>query len=245
MPTVDVCLLVRYTMLKGQCKLCGNEIAWKLQICENCKNGYYFSWNNYQAQAINQWPWINMRYKTNTTAQIIWEPTAGVYRASVDINWRDDGQKGFPIFMKATLPVADRSYDPTSKSWFFSESHFIRVKDYVKLFWTNVFTYTKDQSDEFQRQAQQQDQSYYQATVHSLDKYIQQFLDILFKHGIIKYEDIATWKDVDNYELSQKYYKKAVRILHPDINPSGATDMSLLNEAWSMIKAEREAKQNA
>jgi hypothetical protein len=176
-------------------------------------------------------------------AQLIWEPTAGVYKLTCDINWHNPLQKGLAEFLKAKIPHHHRSWTPATKTWAFEEQYFHSVKGFIELAWPdNNFIYTKEQSDEFMRQQQQAEQSYYQQTVHSVDRYVTQFLNILIKHCIISNGSKFDFTKDKDYEDAKHLYKKACFKLHPDRNPAYAEDMSKLNEAWSIIKTEKEAK---
>jgi hypothetical protein len=175
----------------------------------------------------------------------MWDENIQLYKANVEINWRDDLQKGFPTFMKAVIPASDRSYDPPSKTWFFAEQWYPKVKGYVELGWAHgtLFFYTKEEAEQFAQQAQQSgEQQSYQQRVHSVNKYITQFVNIIGKLGLVD----SSYKFDETYvqwSRETQLYRKASLKLHPDRNPNGANDMSLLNQAWSYIKADRDEKE--
>jgi hypothetical protein len=128
-------------------------------------------------------------------------------------------------FIKATIPSSQREYDPDTKTWYIGESAYKNLLDVL-----NAIP---------------------QFEVSFLEKPAQ----VTAQRFHSKEDDFTRWKQilsmshiqvpmdkVPSFQEAVKLYRRAAMYLHPDRNPSMASEMSELNEVWNRLKPDSEGK---
>lgn len=118
-------------------------------------------------------------------------------------------------FLKGAIPHSDRNWDPTSKTWTFTEKYLDGVSKFCILIFgaQEVATLTRDKV-EGQDKAVSNTNGYSQ-----LDSAMLVFMKLL------------------PYEAAQRAYKMAAMNLHPD-RGGDMESMTRLNQAWSKLEKE-------
>lgn len=230
------------------CPICDSEFKITSKFCTTCKaqqipqpvlqRQLYFptyeeaviniSSSNYKGYWLGNWreremarePSKNSKGQWIAKASINWTPSAGVYTLQFDFTTKE-----FIELLKMIIPSSDRSYDPKTKSWFVSESHFDDLKLLFESKFTNVKTTTKAQVEEHFKGFENNF-----ARPVDTNKELTTFLNYVQEAGI------PFDRDSKDGALAQKAYRRAAMYFHPDRNPARAKDMSALNEAFNNLK---------
>lgn len=118
-------------------------------------------------------------------------------------------------FLKGAIPHSDRNWDPSTKTWTFTEKYLDGVQKFCVLIFgaQEVATLTRDK-------VEGQSKSISVHGVNGIDTTLLDFMKLL------------------PFEAAQAAYKRAALFLHPD-RPGGSMElMSKLNQAWSKIERE-------
>src|SRR5882757_7646033 len=160
--------------------------------------------------------------------------TEGAYKLKLEGNFKSDIEP-MVTFVKAAIPSSDRTYDPTTREWFYHEKFHPTMEQALKgsRFVLN-YTVTKEQfvelkrkKDEFARQAGQTFQVKQYDTNEDLAKF-----GILLTEAAIPTKDYVSW----SREIATSFWKKALKFFHPDLHPERTEQASELNEVWSRLK---------
>ncbi len=119
-------------------------------------------------------------------------------------------------FLKTQIPVSDRSFDPTTKIWTFTENYLQGVRALcVLLYGVNDVAVLERKTVE--GQARQAPTSVH--TTNTLDSLCVQFVKLL------------------PFDAAQTAYRKAALLLHPD-RGGDMEKMSQLNVVWTRLEKE-------
>jgi len=117
-------------------------------------------------------------------------------------------------FLKGVIPHSDRNWEPTTKTWTFTEKYLDGVQKFCTLLFGNqeVAVLTRDK-------VEGQSQSVSVNGYNTLDSALLTFMKLL------------------PFDAAQAAYRKASMTLHPD-RGGDMEKMTKLNQAWSKIEKE-------
>ena len=117
-------------------------------------------------------------------------------------------------FLKQHIPHSDRSWDPTSRTWTFTEKYLDGVQKFCTILFgqQEVACLTKDK-------VEGQSKNISVNSTNTLDSALLTFMKLL------------------PFEAAQAAYRKASMTLHPD-RGGDMESMTKLNQAWSKIEKE-------
>jgi len=150
-----------------------------------------------------------------------WIPQAQAYKVSFPYN------EGFISLIKSKVPSGYRDYDEKTKEWYFTEEYFDILLQIARImFKSSVFNIIDKKTVE----------EYSQGTAMTVqvpaEQLARKFYALLANAGL-QLDGVNT-----NKSFLRKYYLRAAKYYHPDVNPDGASDMSSLNQLWSTLTSE-------
>lgn len=138
-------------------------------------------------------------------------------------------QKCEPIILwiKGTVPVSQREYDPQTYSWFIGEKFALQLKDVIE-------TFGSDYNINFVEKPEAAPT----AAFHSKEDDFVRLKDIFELAGIITSEQKKEFTTEFSEDGCKKFYFKAAMKLHPDYNKSEASAklMAEMTEIWARLK---------
>lgn len=123
--------------------------------------------------------------------------------------WNSNTQQ-FIDFLKATIPVSDRSFDPSSKTWSFAKKYLDPVTQSAKHFYGQVSVITEQQV-KGATQAPSKTQN--------IDQVMVEFMKLI------------------PFDAAQSAFRKAAILLHPD-RGGDMERMAKLNTLWDRLEKE-------
>jgi hypothetical protein len=170
-----------------------------------------------------------MAFKKHT-ARLIYEPSLQGYSLSFTYN------KTIVEFVKKAIPSHKRTYDPTTKTWYFGSEYF----DIIRTLFDGHRGYTltivtQAEVEQKIREAEEESQYSWAPAQYSIEDEIKKFTLLL-----CDVKTLDTWIGIDvvkNWDkvTATKMYKKAARWFHPDTG-GDASKMSDLTSTWSILK---------
>lgn len=154
-----------------------------------------------------------MTRNSSIKAKIWWDVSIKAYRLQCDF------KPQLVDFLKKSIPVSDRTFDPTSKIWTFTEQYLAGTEKLLKLIFgdNNVAILSKAQVESTTSQQFNNKPSIGRTSV-----------DI----------DLSEFMKLLPFEAAQSAYRKASMILHPDRPGGDMEKMSKLNSLWTRIEKE-------
>lgn len=150
---------------------------------------------------------------TQPTIRIWWDTNVAAYRLTSPYS------KELVDILKKKIPVSDRSFDPQTKIWTFTEQWLTPLTSLLKAFSWQATVITRAQA-EAASQGQSKTSSS-PAKQSKLDDVLVQFVRLL------------------PFEAAQSAYRKAAMLLHPDRGGTGSMEkMQALNVAWTRLEKE-------
>jgi hypothetical protein len=152
-------------------------------------------------------------------AQIYWDKSIQAYRLSM--KWDKIKTEKIVEFLKKNIPHSERTYDPETKIWTFTESYLDGTVKLLNVIFGNqdVAVVTKAQVE--QAQLPPRNDATQLATGSPLGDTCYQFLKSI------------------PYDAARQAYRKAAQMLHPDVNKQGDLgDMAKVNALWNKIEKE-------
>jgi hypothetical protein len=151
---------------------------------------------------------------TSTNCRIWWDPTVLAYRMTSSFNKElVDGIKQF-------IPVSERSYDPQTKIWTFTEKVLQPLQNLFTMLKLQAQIMTRAQVDAASQQQSNASAGAGAGRGRPLDSVIVEFVRLL------------------PYDAAKAAYRRAAIDLHPDKNAGNGDKMSSLNAAWERIQKE-------
>jgi hypothetical protein len=152
-------------------------------------------------------------------AQIFWDKGIQAYR--LKMQWDKTRSEKVVEFLKKNVPHSERTYDPSTHIWTFTESYLDGTVKLLQLIFGNqeVATVTKAQVEA----AQQPPRSN---------------TGVLAANSPLGDTCYQFMKSIP-YEAARQAYRRAAQLMHPDINREGDLgDMSKVNALWTKIEKE-------
>jgi hypothetical protein len=151
--------------------------------------------------------------KVSIKAKIWWDVSIKAYRLQCDF------KPQLVDFLKKNIPVSDRTYDPQTKIWTFTEQYLDGVKKLMDLLYgqNNIAILSKAQVESSTGQNYNNKPSV--GTRTSIDVDLTEFMKLL------------------PFDIAQTAYRKACLIFHPD-RGGDMEKMSKLNALWTRIEKE-------
>lgn len=153
---------------------------------------------------------INM--PSNVNVRIWWDPSVQAYRFASSYS------KEIVDFLGKSIPVSDRSWDPTTKIWTFVEKQLQPILGFLKLAGVTPVLMTRQQV-EAASQAKSNTNTGVSSQRKPLDTVLIEFVRLL------------------PYDAAKTAYRKAALELHPD-RGGDASKAASLNDAWTRISKE-------
>lgn len=139
--------------------------------------------------------------------RIWWDTSVAAYRMSSPFN------RELVEGIKSSIPISDRSYDPQSKIWTFTERMLTPLQAMLKMLNMQAVCITRQQAEQASQSSPSQQRG------KPLDTIIIEFVRLV------------------PYDCMVKAYRAAAMTLHPD--RGGSMDaMSSLNSTWSRLEKE-------
>lgn len=181
------------------CQGCGNLFYDVVQESCNCKS---------------VWTAVELEMTSTTNCRIWWDASVLAYRMTSSFNHDlvDD--------IKQHIPVSERSYDPTTKVWTFTEKILQPLLSLFTMLQVKPVIITRQQYESQAAASQQSSTGSGAARGRPLDVVIIEFVRLL------------------PYDAAKAAYRRAAIELHPDKNAGAADKMSTLNAAWDRISKE-------
>jgi hypothetical protein len=164
--------------------------------------------------------WTDSQGRWNASVTLSWNPQLGAY----NLKFNAFVTKELIDILKLAIPSSDRSYEPKTKTWTFTESHYDFVLHLMESKYKTVITYSKEKIEEEYKK--------FQNTAAPVDPKTQ--LGIFVK--LVNAAGIAIGMEEKDPKVARKAYLRAAMFYHPDRNPERSKDMSSLNEAWTNLQ---------
>jgi hypothetical protein len=151
-------------------------------------------------------------------AQIFWDKGIQAYR--LKMSWDKTRSEKVVEFLKKQIPHSERTYDPATHIWTFTEGYLDGTVKFLQLIFGNqeVATVTRAQVEQAQQVPPRQ---------------------AMVTGGSPLAADCLEFLKSIPYEAAREAYRRTARMLHPDINRSGDLgDMSKVNALWTKIEKE-------
>jgi hypothetical protein len=209
-------------------------------VCGSCymsvSNRYNFKFSGWKTFG-EEMPKATLSYEALTSDQD-GNVTEGAYRLKLEGNFKQHIEP-IVIFIKASIPSSDRTYDPNTYEWFYHEKYHDLMKHALSgSRFTLSYTITKEQFTELKRKqdewAKQAGQTF-QTKNYDTDNDIIKFAAFLAEASEGAFGSIEEVKNLSK-ETATNFWKKALRFFHPDLHPERAAQASELNEVWTRLK---------
>lgn len=207
------------------CPVCDHKFTLTEQVCTQCaaQLGDYKKIFK-PLYEVDAWRYDMARtdYKGRwyATVTLTWNPTISAY----NLKFNDFVTKELIDILKLAIPGSDRSYDPKTKTWTFTEPHYDFIHHLMEQKYQKVITYTKEKIEE----------QYKQFTNAVAPINTESLLGTFVK--LVNEAGITIPNDIKDGKAARKAYLRAAMFYHPDRNPDRAGDMSKLNEAWTNLQ---------
>jgi len=163
------------------------------------------------------------------TARLIYEPSLQGYSLSFSYN------EAIVEFVKKAIPSHKRTYDPTTKTWYFGSEYF----DIIRTLFDGHRNYTLTivtQAEVEQRIKETEEASQHQwaPAQYSIEDELKKFTELVSVYSDYISIPLEVIKNMTKAEATKVYRKVAMK-LHPDKN-GDPKKMSELNSTWAILK---------
>ena len=157
------------------------------------------------------------------TILVRWVPELDAYKVILPLT--DVRTEFLKPFLQEKIPPGICTYDPEEKVWYWTEDVLDTMMGIFKKIFSNCRFNIVSKED-----VNKYNQGSHHVVVMSIEQVLDKFYSLLETAGLK-----PNRKEMELVKV-KKWYQRAALYFHPDRNPSGAREMSDLNEAWTNLK---------